>query len=85
MSGAWGWILFAFLAGWLLGVVMSWRQVLKARKLQQAAAGVLAKRVWDLLNTIGAIKITVVEDDVELEVDESKLTELLRGDLGTKH
>jgi hypothetical protein len=69
-----GWTVAAFLVGWILGVVMSYRKVRRSERIQKIAADVIAKRIFSFLEDIGVIKITITEDgEKTIETGEEEL------------
>ena len=69
-----GWILFAALAGWLIGVAMSYRAVKRAQEQRRQAIDNAAGRFFGkLLANIDAVRISVVEDDVERDLTPEEL------------
>lgn len=82
---SWGWIVAAFLIGWLAGVWHSYRRVLKAEAAQRGAVG---RRLFKMLEDADVIKFSVVEEDGgenkgEVTFDQAALDELLGNK--TKH
>ena len=79
---SWGWIVTAFLVGWLAGVWQSYRRV---RRGERAREGLVGARLYELLKDADVVNITVTEDDErELTIDQKKLDELL-GNTDRKH
>ena len=77
-----GWIIAAFLAGWLVGTFMSWRKILadrrRATKTQAAIATRLGGRtLYEFLKEFDVVKITVTEEgENELTIDQVKLDQM---------
>lgn len=80
-----GWTIAGFLSGWIFGVWMSYRKVLKERV---ARSGLVGARLYELLKDYDVINVTVTEEGedalTELNIDIDKLDELL-GNKPTKH
>jgi len=84
-----GWTVAAFLVGWVLGTWMSWRKILQERRLaghvRVKMAEQFGKRLFDLLQDVDVVNITVTEEgEKEISVDQEKLDQLL-GKNPTEH
>ncbi len=77
-----GWVVSAFLLGWLLGVFQSYRRV---RREEKARGTIVGARLYEMLKDADIINITITdEDERELTIDQKKLDELL-GNTDRKH
>lgn len=85
---SWSTAALCLLVGWLLGVWMSWRKILKERRLagtvRRKMAEHFAGQLFQKLQEGDVIKLSVKEgEDGELEFDQDKFDELLGNK--TKH
>ena len=83
-----GWAVSCLLIGWILGTWMSWRKILKERRLavqtRDAMTRELGKRMFRILQEAEVINITVTEEgESEIKFDQAGLDELLGNK--TKH
>lgn len=77
-----GWVVTAFLLGWLLGVFQSYRRV---KREERARGTIVGARLYEMLKDADIINITVTDEDgPELKIDIDKLDQLL-GNKPTKH
>ncbi len=76
-----GWIIAAFLVGWILGVSMSYRKIRKARRIRAN----IGKRLFDILKDADIVKVTITDDgEKRVDFDQKAFDELL-GNRPTKH
>jgi len=69
-----GWTIAGFLAGWILGVGMSYRKIRRSQRIQKIAADAIAKQLFSFLEEIGVVKITITEDgEKTIETGEEEL------------
>lgn len=84
-----GWVIAGFLAGWIVGVTMSWSKISKERRQAAKIRGMMARhfgaKLFDVLQDADIIKVTITEEGQEdVEFDQDALDEIL-GNKPTKH
>ena len=73
-----GWIVAAFLVGWMLGTWMSWRKILQERRRARRTQAGLSSKIYEFLKEFDIINITFTDEgQKEISIDKAKLDALL--------